>query len=127
MAQQTIAFDGRRLVLLLISAGVMFASACSVVRWLGTVAAISGWIGLAQHEDVIPSLRVQAGVWKNLALALPLVAAAFLFAARRRSINRNDATGFVWECTICLVAAILGTSAFLFCLFVWAVLLSGVR
>ena len=122
-AQQSFGLGRRRLGWFLISAVFMFASAYAVCRWLGTIATISGWIGLPQHEAQIPRLRVQAGIWETLALTSPFPAAAFLWTGRQKPFNRDDPAGFVFECGVCLAASILGTLVFLLCLFVLGMLL----
>src|SRR6266480_1071392 len=68
----------RRIALLLVAVGLMFTSAYSIFRWLGVVAAVSGWIGLPQYEAEIPKLQREGDVWRCLAIALPLVGALLL-------------------------------------------------
>ena len=124
MAQETIGSHNRRLAWLLVSAVVMFVCAYSVARWLGVVGTISGWTGLPQHEAEISRLRVQAEIWKTLALTLPFIAAVLVWTGRKKPVDRNDIGGFFFECGICLVASILGTLGFLLCLFGLGMLLN---
>lgn len=116
MAHQSIRSDKRRLAWFLISGALMFASAYSVARWLGAVGAISGWTGLLQHELEIPRLQVQARFWATLTLFLPFAGAIFVCAGRQKPFDRNDITGFVLECCLCVAASILGTIAFMLCM-----------
>jgi hypothetical protein len=117
MAQQTLGSDKRRLTWLVIASGVMFACAYSVARWLGVVGTISGWTGLQQHEAEIPRLRSQAEIWETLALTLPFFAAVLVWAGRQKRVSRDDVGGLLGECGVCLAASVLGTFAFLLCLF----------
>lgn len=117
MARQILGSDTRRLTWLVIAAVVMFACAYSVASWLGVVGTISGWTGLQQHEAEIPRLRVQAEIWEMLALTLPFLAAILVWTGRQKPVSRNDISGFLFECGVCLAASILGTLGFLLCLF----------
>jgi|SRR5215470_15299160 len=123
MAEQRIHFNRGRLAWSLISAAAMFVSAYSVFRWLGAVGTISGWIGLPQYEAEIPRLRVQAEVWKTLALTVPFLGAVFVWLGRRKPVDRNEPPSLVLECGVCLGASILGTAGFVLCLFVFGMLL----
>jgi hypothetical protein len=104
----------------LVSALFMFASAYSVWRWLAAVGTISGWIGLPQHKTEIPRIQVQAGVWETLALALPFLAAFFLWTGRR---NRNEGVSMISDGAACIGISIAGTLGFLLGLFLLGMLL----
>ena len=117
MAQQMIGSDKRRLGWFLLSGVVMLASAYSIGCWLGTVGAISGWIGLPQHELEIPRLQAQARFWAASALILPFVGAMFVWLGREKPFDRSDIASFVFECGRCFATSILGTLGFLASLF----------
>jgi hypothetical protein len=102
----------------------MCASAYSVARWLGVVGAISAWTGLQQHEAEIPMLHTQAESWELLALTLPFLAATLVWTGRKKPVIRNDISGFLFECGVCLAASILGTLGFLLCLFGLGILIN---
>jgi hypothetical protein len=121
MAHQSIRSDKKWLAWFLISGALMFASAYSVVRWLGAVATTSGWTGLPQHESEIPQLQVQARVWATLALILPFAGAIFVWAGRQKPFD--DIAGFAFECCLCVAASILGTIAFILCILALGTLL----
>jgi len=122
-AHQSLGLRKRRLGWFVISVVLMFASAYAVGRWLGIIGTIGGWIGLPQHEAQIPELRVQAGIWETVAPTSPFLAAVFFWTGRQRAFNRDDLSGFVFECGVCLAVSILGTLVFLLSLFVLEMLL----
>ena len=117
MAQQTLSSDKRRLAWLVSASVVMFACAYSAARSLGLVGTISGWTGLQQHEAEITRLRGQAEIWETLALTLPFLAAVLVWAGRQKRVSSDDVSGLLVECGVCLAASVLGTLAFLLCLF----------
>ena len=115
---------------ILLGLALMFASAYSTMRWIGTVGAISGWTGLPQYADQLPKLTAAAKWWKGLGLILPFAAAFVLGLGKSRSAGRGGppelpvtAEPQPWFSPILrylgrLAISVAGTLAFIFCLLV---------
>ena len=83
---------------LFLAVALMLASAYCFLVWIGSVASISGWIGLPEYESRIPRLQIQAKVWSGLVIALPFVA-AFILGLGRRSMGALPQTDLATSLT----------------------------
>jgi hypothetical protein len=75
------------------------------------------------HQLVPCAWLMLSEMWEMLALTLPFLAAVLVWTGRQRRVSASDVGGLLVECGVCLAASVLGTFAFLLCLFALGMLI----